>query len=110
MAATASQDRQDRDELVATSSAALREQALQRVKKRRDFYGHLLVYALVNAALWAIWGVSAADSHGGEFPWPMFITLFWGVGLVMNAWDVFFRRPITEEEVQREMQHLRPQH
>ena len=107
MATTASHER---DELVATSSDALHQQALQRLKKRRDFYGHLLVYLLINAAFWAIWGVSAANSHGGEFPWPMFITLFWGVGLVMNAWDVFFRRPITEEEVQREMEHLRPQH
>ena len=107
MATTASQDR---DELVATTPDALREQALHRLKKRRDFYGHLLVYLLVNAALWGIWGVTAANSHGGEFPWPIFVTLPWGVGLVMNAWDVFFRRPITEEQVQREMEHLRPQH
>jgi hypothetical protein len=26
------------------------------------------------------------------------------VGLVLNAWDVFFRRPVTEEDVERELQ------
>ena len=36
----------------------------------------------------------------------MFLTLFWGVGLVMNAWDVYVRKPITEDELQREIEHL----
>ena len=28
--------------------------------------------------------------------------MFWGVGLAFNAWDVFGRKPITEEEIERE--------
>jgi fatty acid desaturase len=101
--ATATAD--DREEVVATTPDTLREQALERLKKRRDFKAHLLVYALVNVVVWGIWLVIAASSHSW-WPWPVFLTLFWGVGLVMNAWDVYLRKPITEEELRREMEHL----
>ena len=94
-------------EAIGASPEALHELALQRIKKRRDFYGHLLVFVLFNAAVWVIWALTHSL---GEFPWPLVVTLLWGVGLVMNAWDVFFRRPITEAEVQREMRSLQGQH
>ena len=96
----------EREEVVATTPDALREQALERLKKRRDFKAHLLVYALVNVAVWGIWAVVAASTHSW-WPWPVFVTLFWGIGLAMNAWDVYLRKPITEAELQQEMEHLR---
>ena len=101
--ATATAD--DREEVVAATPEALREQALQRLKKRRDFKAHLFVYSLVNAVVWGIWLVIAASSHSW-WPWPIFVTLFWGIGLATNAWEVYVRKPITEEEVQREIEHL----
>jgi hypothetical protein len=33
----------------------LRERAVKHLKKRRDFYGHVMVYVLVNAFLVVIW-------------------------------------------------------
>lgn len=45
-----------------------------------------------------IWALSG----GGHF-WPAWVMLGWGVGVVMNAWDVFFRRPITDADIEREM-------
>lgn len=33
--------------------------------------------------------------------------LGWGVGLAANAWDVYARRPITEEDVRREAERMR---
>lgn len=96
---------ENHDEVLATTRDALREQALERVKKRRDFKAHLLVYTLVNVGIWAIWGVIAASS-GSSWPWPIFLTLFWGIGVAMNAWDVYFRRPITEQELEREIDRL----
>ena len=50
-----------------TSSADLRERALRQLKKKRDFYGHVLVYVLVNTTLVVVW---ALTSHG--FFWPIF--------------------------------------
>src|SRR5437588_111814 len=95
----------EREEVVATTPDALREQALLRLKQRRDLKAHAFVYALVNIVVWSIWVVVAFGSHSW-WPWPVFLTLFWGVGLVMNAWDVYVRKPITEEDVRREIEHL----
>ncbi len=99
----------DHDEVVGSTPDELREQALRQLKKKRDLKAHAAVYVLFNLTLWGIWVAIGAGS-GSWWPWPIFVTLGWGIGLVMNAWDVYFRRPITEEDVQREMRHLeRPQ-
>ena len=85
-----------------TRDLALRERAVKRLKKRRDFYGHILVYLLVNVFLVVIWAVT---SPGGFF-WPVFPLVGWGIGVVMNAWDVFVAEEVTDERIQREMEHL----
>ena len=81
----------------------LREQAVKRLKKRRDFYGHILVYVLVNAFLVVIW---ALTSGPGSFFWPVFILVGWGIGVVMNAWDVYVGQDFGEDRIRREMDHL----
>jgi hypothetical protein len=101
--ATATAD--DREEVVATTPDTLREQALERLKKRRDFKAHLFVYALVNVVAWGIWLVIGASSQSW-WPLPAFLTLFWGIGLVIHAWDLYLHKPITEEELRREIEHL----
>jgi len=80
-----------------------REQALERLKKRRDLQAHVVTYVVINAALWAVWAAT-----GAGYPWPAWVTGGWAIGLVLNAWDVYFRRPITEAEVRREMDRLGP--
>lgn len=82
-----------------------RERALTQLKKRRDLHAHLVAYLVVNAALWAIWAAT-----GAGYPWPAWVSGGWGIGLILNAWDVYFRAPITEADVQREMDRLRAQH
>jgi len=81
---------------------ALREQAYQRVKKRRDFWPHLLVYLMVNAFVVVIW---AMTDQGGFF-WPVFLMVAWGIGVAMHAWDAFLGTQITEEDVDREVARL----
>jgi hypothetical protein len=84
------------------SEDELRKLALTQLKKKRDFRAHVVVYLIVNAFLVGIW----AFSGGGEF-WPIFPILGWGIGLGANAWDVYGRRPIGEDEIQRETERLR---
>jgi hypothetical protein len=79
-----------------------REQALERLKKRRDFQGHVVAYVVVNVALWAIWAVT-----GGGYPWPAWVTGGWGIGLLLNFWEVYIRAPITDADVEREMARLK---
>ncbi|MDH4118413.1 MAG: 2TM domain-containing protein [Acidimicrobiia bacterium] len=82
-----------------TSIEAKRDAALERVKAKRDFATHVIAYVVVNALLVVIW---AATGRG--YFWPMWPIAGWGVGLVLNAWTVYFSRPITEGDIQREME------
>ena len=82
----------------------LRSQAVERLKKKRDFKAHLLIYFCVNAFLVVIWAVSRDD---GDFFWPIFVIVGWGIGVLANAWDVYGRKPITEDEIRREQDRLR---
>src|SRR3954467_3187360 len=96
------------DEVLSEDQNVLRQVAVVRLKKRRDFKAQLLVYVLVNSVIWGIWLVIALSSGGGNWwPWPIFPTLGWGIGLVLNAWDAYFRRPITSAEVDNEVRRLR---
>jgi hypothetical protein len=83
-----------------THDQASRDKAVTLLKKRRDFRGHVLVYVLVNSFLVVIWAIT--NDHG--FFWPIFPIAGWGIGVVMNAWDVYWRPEITEEDVQHEME------
>jgi hypothetical protein len=77
-----------------------REAAIQRIKRKRAFQYQLVVFALVNVLLWVIW---AATGFG--FPWPAFVTVFWGIALASQAWIIYRgAAPITEAEINREMQ------
>jgi len=80
----------------------LREQAITQLKKKRDFTTHLVIYVLVNSMLVGIWAVT-----GGDFFWPVFPILGWGIGLGANAWDVYGRKPISEGEIEQEISRLR---
>jgi hypothetical protein len=81
----------------------LRERAVKRLKKRRDFAGHLLVYALVNSFLVLIWALT----NDGGFFWPVFPIVGWGIGVVMNAWDVYRDDELDEEAIRREIERIR---
>jgi uncharacterized ion transporter superfamily protein YfcC len=80
----------------------LREQAISQLKKKRDFRSHIFIYVLVNTMLVVIWAVT-----GAGFFWPVFPILGWGIGVAANAWDVYARKPLGEDEIQREAQRLR---
>jgi hypothetical protein len=80
----------------------LREQAILQLKKKRDFRTHVFIYVLVNAMLVIIWAVT-----GSGFFWPVFPILGWGIGVAANAWDVYARKPLSEDEIQREAERLR---
>jgi hypothetical protein len=86
----------------STREQVLRDRAVTQLKKRRDFHAHLLVYVLVNGCLVVFWAFTTMPG----FFWPMFLIAIWGIGLVMNAWDVYWRREINEDEIQREMEHM----
>jgi 2TM domain len=93
-----------RVEASARSEEELREQAIARLKKKRDFRAHVFMYVAVNALLVVIWAVTSGPNG---FFWPVFPILGWGIGVAANGWDVYGRKPISEEEIRRETDRLR---
>lgn len=89
----------------AGPDASLREAALARLRKKREFKVHLAAFLLVNGFLWLIWGVVYATT-GFWFPWAVFPLAGWSIGLVFHAWDTFGNRPFTEQQIEREQRHL----
>jgi hypothetical protein len=75
-----------------------REAARRRLHAKRDFGSHLAAYVVVNGFLVGIWAITGA----GYF-WPAWILGCWGAGLVLHAWDVYWRRPVTEADVNEEL-------
>lgn len=76
-----------------------REAALARLEAKREFRSHVAVYVVVNTVLVLIWAMS-----GQGYFWPVWAILGWGVGLVLHGWKVFYEKPISEEEIRREME------
>lgn len=90
--------------IAPTSEQELREQAVKRLKRKRDFRNQLISYVIINAFLVAVWALA----DGGYF-WPGWVMAGWGVGLVFSAWNAYGRPPkvVTEEQIKREMDDLK---
>ncbi len=61
----------------------IRHRVSEPLTKRREFFDHLAVYLCINAMFWIVFG------GGDGFPWPLIITLGWGIGLVAHAAEMF---------------------
>jgi hypothetical protein len=89
--------------MITVDPSDARTAAIKRLSDRRDYVSHLVSYAVVNLALIAVWFFT-----GRGYFWPAWILGCWGMGLLLHAWALWGRRPITEEDVRREMAHLQP--
>ena len=94
--------------LPVPTEAELRQAAIKRLKKKkkRDFRGHLFIYIVVNVAFWTGWIIDGAVNTW-VFPWPVFPTVFWGLFVIGHSNDLFWRHPLREELVEREIEDLR---
>ncbi len=72
--------------------------AKARVEKKRKFRGDLVAYIVINAFLIVVWAIS-----GGGYFWPGWVLGVWGVFLLLSAWDLFFRREVTDDDVEQEL-------
>jgi hypothetical protein len=75
-----------------------REAARKRVEKKHKFRGDVVAYVVINLFLVGLW---AATGFG--YFWPGWVLAGWGVLLLLDAWNTYYRRPITEEEIDKEL-------
>lgn len=78
------------------------DRAKTRVEKKRKYRADLVAYVVINAFLIVVWAIT-----GRGYFWPGWVLGVWGVFLLLSAWDLFFRREVTHEDVEREM-HRHP--
>jgi hypothetical protein len=79
----------------------LRRRASTRLKQKRDFGAHLFIYLVVNGFLIGIWAFTGAGFSGRHSRCSL------GHRLVLNAWEVYWRRPVSEDRIRQEMARLR---
>ena len=76
-------------------------------KKRAKFKKSLLTYLIMNAFFWAIWFFSNDDFawHMGHFPWPLWVTFGWGIGIAFQYSDAYLFH--KGDAVQKEYEKLK---
>ncbi|QKG51562.1 2TM domain-containing protein [Hymenobacter sp. BRD67] len=84
----------------------LREQRLWQIARARTkFQGHLFTYLIINAGLWLLWALAPGAHERHELPWPVWTSLFWGIGLALQGVAVYSRLNCGER-TQREYERL----
>lgn len=81
------------------ADADRRQAAIKRLEAKRGFGIHLVVYLLVNALLVVIWLMT-----GRGYFWPIWPIAGWGIGLAAHCWMTYSRKPISEDDIRREME------
>lgn len=88
---------------------ASRDQRLWQVAKARTkFQSHLVTYLVVNAGLWALWAFTTQafePRFQDSLPWPIWSTMFWGVGLAAQGLAAYGNHN-RGERTQREYERL----
>jgi hypothetical protein len=80
------------------------ERLWQIAQKRAAFKKNLYSYLVINAFLWGIWLIRAANDYNG-FPWPAWVSLGWGIGIAFHYFDAYHKSGETLE--QREYDKLK---
>ena len=89
-----------------------REYAIAGLKRKRKFAQDAGAYVAINGLLWVIWLISDGSANGGV-PWPAWVSIAWGFFLALDGWRAYASwpasasKPITETEIQREIERTR---
>lgn len=102
------EDGMDEDE------ARIRRRITEKIEERQGLIGHAASYVGVNLMLWAIWLFNAINAASFPFPWPLLVTLGWGMGLFAHGasyWSEYGpgrerREALIQREIERERARL----
>jgi hypothetical protein len=119
----------ERDEPVVVASTAtpegqaqVRELAIKQIERKRRFRAHAFFYGAVSLLLIVIWAITEYHNAGGwpssgfsqsssiPHKWNIWIIYpLLGIGLIVSleAWRTYGEKPISEHEIEREIDQLR---
>jgi hypothetical protein len=97
----------------------LRSVALDRIRRRRNFMAHLVGHVILCLVLIGIWATSEYNNAGGWptgfrtgrenrdwDPWIIYPLIPLNLLLAVHAWIAFWRQPVTEADVRREIDRI----
>jgi hypothetical protein len=70
-------------------------------RKRVEFKRHLSTYFVVNAMLWLIWAFTGSHVYHSGFPWPLWPSLGWGIGLAFHYIGTYIQSDSVEKEYEK---------
>ncbi len=87
-----------------TDDVELRRLAIRRADMKLAFRSHLMAYVVVNAGLVAIYVMTSF----GDYFWPIWPMLGWGIGLGTHAVSVYMNgENIRDRLIEEELEKLR---
>jgi hypothetical protein len=91
----------------SSENADLRDQAIKKLKKKREFWNYVGVWIGVNALLNAIWWFNTPDGYY----WPFWPAVGMAVALPILWFEAFgpASRQMSEDRIQAEMRKLKDQ-
>jgi len=85
------------------SEEKIYEEARLRVKAKKDFYGHLSAWTIVNIILIVVWALSTRG-----YPWFLWCLCIWGVFVLLHYLRVFvFERKSDRSAIEKEAERIR---
>lgn len=87
-----------------TNTSQPKDEKLWKIARRRaEFKKHLLTYVIVNIFLWGVWLFGGLKHGDLSFPWPVFVSFGWGIGLAFNYIGAYsgIKDSLTEREYQK---------
>ena len=85
-----------------TTELTDRERARRRVERKHKLRADVAGYVVINLALVVTWALT-----GFGYFWPAWVLGIWGVLLLLDAWNVYYRREVTEDEIDEELRRTR---
>ncbi len=80
----------------------IRQRVQKKLNARSEFLQHLTAYLAINGFCWLLWFFNLT-----AFPWPVFVTAFWGIGIVNHYLDYHYKHgrgaDRGEEEIESEI-------
>lgn len=79
---------------------------LKKIARRRvEFRKNLYSYLVVNGFMWAIWWFTTGQWGVVGIPWPIWVMLGLGLGLLKQYYDAY--QGISEDQIEKEFERLK---
>jgi FtsH-binding integral membrane protein len=88
------------------ANQTLRDYAKKSLKKKAEFKQYLWVYLAVSLLTSAIWFLTTPE----DYFWPVWVIFGMGIGAVfagIDAYGSFGKKPITESDIDAEVERLK---